>query len=72
MMHCSSRATDDAGRHEAADAPGEVAGVVNRKGFGLTWNRALDTGGFLVGDEVRLQIAVDADKAMPAALARTQ
>jgi polyisoprenoid-binding protein YceI len=50
----------------------EVAGVVNRKDFGLTWNRALETGGFLVGDEVKLQIAVAADKAKPAAPASAQ
>jgi polyisoprenoid-binding protein YceI len=30
--------------------------VINRKDFGLTWNQALETGGFLVGDEVTLEI----------------
>ena len=29
---------------------------VNRKDFGLVWNRPLETGGFLVGDEVTIQI----------------
>ncbi len=32
--------------------------TLNRKDFGLTWNAALETGGFLVGDEVKV-IALD-------------
>ncbi len=31
---------------------------INRKDFGLTWNTALETGGFLVGDEVQIGIDV--------------
>lgn len=33
---------------------------INRKDFGLTWNRALDAGGFVVGDEVSITIDVEA------------
>ena len=33
---------------------------VNRKDFGLTWNQALGTGGWLVGDEVRVDLEVEA------------
>jgi len=33
---------------------------VNRKDFGLTWNQALETGGVLVGDEVRIVVEVQA------------
>ena len=29
---------------------------VNRKDFGLVWNKSLETGGVLVGDEVNIQI----------------
>lgn len=29
-------------------------GKINRKDFGLTWNAALETGGVLVGEEIRL------------------
>jgi polyisoprenoid-binding protein YceI len=29
---------------------------INRKDFGLNWNAALETGGFLVGDEVNITI----------------
>jgi len=31
---------------------------INRKDFGMTWNRALDAGGVVVGEQVRIQIDV--------------
>ncbi len=34
--------------------------TVNRKDFGLTWNAALETGGVVVGDEVRIELNVEA------------
>jgi polyisoprenoid-binding protein YceI len=34
--------------------------TINRKDFGLTWNAALETGGFLVGDEVKISVSVQA------------
>jgi len=37
---------------------GEIA--INRKDFGLNWNAALETGGFLVGDEVKISASVQA------------
>lgn len=33
---------------------------VNRKNFGLNWNQALETGGFLVGDNVEIVLEVQA------------
>ncbi|WP_026529478.1 YceI family protein [Haematomicrobium sanguinis] len=30
--------------------------TINRKDFGLTWNAALETGGFLVGDKITISI----------------
>lgn len=33
---------------------------LNRKDFELTWNATLETGGFLVGDEVRVTLSVQA------------
>jgi polyisoprenoid-binding protein YceI len=33
-------------------------GKVNRKDFGLTWNAALEAGGVLVGDEIRISSEV--------------
>jgi polyisoprenoid-binding protein YceI len=34
--------------------------TLNRKDFGLTWNAALETGGFLVGDEVKVMLSIQA------------
>ena len=34
--------------------------TLNRKDFGLTWNAALETGGFLVGDEVNVSLSIQA------------
>jgi polyisoprenoid-binding protein YceI len=36
---------------------------INRKDFGLTWNAALETGGFLVGDEATVTLEVQFIKA---------
>jgi polyisoprenoid-binding protein YceI len=33
-----------------------ASGRINRSDFGLTWNQALETGGVLVGDEVKISI----------------
>jgi polyisoprenoid-binding protein YceI len=38
----------------------EAETTVNRKDFGLHWNAALETGGFLVGDEVKISLSVQA------------
>lgn len=35
---------------------------INRKDFGLTWNQALETGGVLVGDEVRITVDLETVK----------
>ena len=44
--------------NERAGFEGEVK--LNRKEFGLNWNAALETGGFLVGDEVVVTLSVQA------------
>jgi len=36
--------------------------AINRKEWGLTWNVALETGGWLVGDTIKIQIALEAIK----------
>lgn len=36
-----------------------ATGSINRKDFGLTWNVALETGGVLVGDEVKLNLEIE-------------
>jgi polyisoprenoid-binding protein YceI len=43
----------------------EVAGItatgeINRKDFGLVWNVALESGGWLVGDKVKIEIDIEA------------
>ena len=42
---------------------------IDREDFGLTWNVALETGGFLVGKTVRIELAVQAIAATKAAVA---
>jgi polyisoprenoid-binding protein YceI len=37
----------------------QLEGKIDRKDFGLTWNKALETGGLVVGDEVKLIIAIE-------------
>jgi polyisoprenoid-binding protein YceI len=35
---------------------------INRRDFGLTWNQALETGGVVVGDEIKITIDVEATR----------
>ena len=49
-----------------------ATGKINRREFGLNWNQALETGGVMVGDDVKLTIDVElvhqaAEKAAAAA-----
>jgi polyisoprenoid-binding protein YceI len=37
---------------------GEV--TFNRKDFGLNWNAAIETGGFLLGDDVKVSVSIQA------------
>ena len=38
----------------------EAETTLNRKDYGLNWNAALETGGFLVGDEVKVNLSIQA------------
>lgn len=38
-------------------------GEINRKDFGMEWNAALETGGVLVGDKVKIVLEIEALKA---------
>lgn len=40
-----------------------IEGKINRKDWGLNWNAALETGGVLVGEEVKLTIGLQLAKA---------
>jgi polyisoprenoid-binding protein YceI len=42
-------------------------GKLNRKDFGLVWSAPLETGGVLIGDEVKLEFDIEAVKAQSAA-----
>lgn len=48
-----------------------ASGTLNRKDWGLNWNMALETGGFLVSDDIKLEIesAFVAEVAAPAGTA---
>lgn len=48
---------------------GEKAGfessfTVNRKDYGIVWNRVLDAGGSVLGDDVKINIAIEANRQM--------
>ena len=45
-----------------------VTGKLSREAFGLTWNMALEFGGFMVSDEVKLHIEAEAVAMVPAAV----
>lgn len=38
-------------------------GKVNRKDFGMVWNKALDSGGLVVGDEISIKLEIECIKA---------
>jgi polyisoprenoid-binding protein YceI len=37
----------------------ELSGKIDRRDYGLLWNKVLETGGVLVGDEVKITIALE-------------
>lgn len=51
------RAADPWGGHRVGYT---ASTAINRTDFGLTWNAALETGGVMVGDEVRIELDVQA------------
>ena len=51
------RATDPWGNLRAGY---EATTTISRKDFGLTWNQVLEAGSVAVGDEVRIEISVEA------------
>lgn len=40
----------------------ETAFKLDRKEYGITWNRALDAGGAVLGDDVKVSISIEADR----------
>jgi len=53
----------NAGRMQKAGF--ETSITLNRKDYGLAWNRNLDTGGVMLGDDVTISINVEANKKQP-------
>lgn len=53
-------ATDPWGKERAAFL---ATTKINRKDFGLTWSKALETGGLVVGDEVAITLEIEGIKA---------
>lgn len=45
----------------------EITFPINRKDYGIVWNRTADQGGVMLGDEVEISVLVEANKEMPAA-----
>ncbi len=54
------RGTDPWGGERAAFS---ASLVIDRRDFGLTWNQALETGGVLVANEIRISLDIQAVKA---------
>lgn len=48
----------------------EIETTLNRKDYGIVWNRALDEGGFILGDDVKVTINLEVDRKTPAAAAK--
>ena len=44
----------------------EVETTLNRKDYGIVWNRALDEGGFMLSDDVKVTINLELNKPEPA------
>ena len=51
------KATDPWGNQKVAF---EAELTLNRKDYGLNWNAAIEAGGFLVGDEVKISLSIQA------------
>jgi polyisoprenoid-binding protein YceI len=43
----------------------ETAATLDRKDYGITWNKAVDNGGVILGDDVKIAINLEANKAKP-------
>jgi polyisoprenoid-binding protein YceI len=52
-------AKDPWGKERAAF---EAKTVINRKDFGLTWNKTIETGGLVVGDDVSITLEIEGMK----------
>jgi polyisoprenoid-binding protein YceI len=67
VSYLGSMPTKDREGREGAKGGFATSVTLARKDFGITWNRALDTGGFMLGDDVTIEINIEANKKMPGA-----
>jgi polyisoprenoid-binding protein YceI len=44
-----------------------ATGKINRKDFGISWNKALDAGGVMLGEDVEIELQIEAIENAPAA-----
>lgn len=58
--HLKSPDFFDAGMMGGKRAGFSATAMINRKDFGLNWNRSLDQGGLLVGNEVTIELKIQA------------
>lgn len=56
MVQFGGIATDPSGKEKAGFT---VTGKINRKDWGLSWNATLETGGFMVSEEVHISCEVE-------------
>jgi polyisoprenoid-binding protein YceI len=54
-------------RGAATRAGVRATAKIDRREWGLTWNQALETGGILVGNDIRIEIEMQAVQAAAAA-----
>ncbi|MEW5925214.1 MAG: YceI family protein, partial [Candidatus Zixiibacteriota bacterium] len=55
----TGKITDPQGKERIAF---EGSTKISRNDFGMTWNKAIETGGVVVGDEVKIELQIEAIK----------
>jgi polyisoprenoid-binding protein YceI len=65
VTYLGSVKTKDREGKEGEKVGFETAVTLNRKDYGITWNRTLDTGGVMLGDDVLITINIEANKQQP-------
>ena len=60
MFASPSDSADWGWRVDGTRAGFEAEVKINRKDFGLSWNAPMEAGGFLVGDEVKINLSIQA------------
>jgi polyisoprenoid-binding protein YceI len=56
---------DVGGRPAGYLAGFDASTTINRKDFNILWNRTLDQGGTLLGDDVSITVSIEAIRAEP-------